>query len=199
MCQRASDGRPEPSGNDRADHLREVIQREYPTLRRRIGALLYKLCGPRRREEVADRVDEILGETVKRALQAADRFEIGRSAIAWLTGFALRIVQEQRRGQVRRPVAQSDLGDEKWRHVVEELCAADADAATIRLDIQQAMARLKESQRRILELRFFEGLDGEEFTQAAGAPTLGAARVRLTRALQALRKLFGLAEGEVTP
>jgi RNA polymerase sigma factor (sigma-70 family) len=199
MCGPASDGGNDTSGDDRAAYLREVIQREHPTLLRRIGALVYKLCGPLRREEVADRVNEILGETVKRALQAADRFDPQRSAVAWMIGIALHILQEQQRGRKRRPVAQSDLGDEKWRHGVENLCAVDSDAATIRLDIRQAMARLKESQCRILELRYVEGLDGEEFAQAAGAPSLGAARLRLARALQALRKQFDLTEGEVTP
>jgi RNA polymerase sigma factor (sigma-70 family) len=199
MCGPTSEGGNDTSGDDRADHLREIIEREHPTLRRRIGALVYKLCGPLRREEVADRVDEILSETVKRALQAADRFEMGRSAIAWMTAIALHVLQERQRERRRRPVAQSDLGDEKWRHVVEKLCTIDSNAATIRLDIRQALARLPESQRHILELRYVEGLDGEEFAQAAGAPSLGAARTRLARALQALRKQFGSTEGEVTP
>ncbi|HEY7424702.1 MAG TPA: sigma-70 family RNA polymerase sigma factor [Gemmataceae bacterium] len=198
MCGPASDGGNDPSDDDRAAYLREVIQREHPTLLRRIGALVYKLCGPLRREEVADRIAEILSEVAIRALQAADRFERGRSAIAWLMGIALHVLQERRRDQRRSPVVQSDLGEEKWRHVVDELCAVDSDTATIRLDIRQALARLKESQRHILELRYVEGLDGEEFAQAACAPSVGAARLRLARALQALRRQFGLAGGEVT-
>jgi RNA polymerase sigma factor (sigma-70 family) len=199
MCGPASDGGNDTSGNDRAAYLREVIQREHPTLLRRIGALVYKLCGQLRRDEVADRSAEILSEVAIRALQAADRFEMGRSAVAWMIGIALHILQEQQRGRTRRPVAQSDLGDEKWLHTVEELCAVDSDAATIRLDIRQALARLNKEQRYIVELRFFKGLEAEEFAQAASAPSLGAARLRLARALQALRKQFGLAEGEVTP
>jgi RNA polymerase sigma factor (sigma-70 family) len=199
MCEHASDEGHETSDDDRADHLREVIAQEYPLLFRRIGTLVYRICGQVRREEAEERIKEILNEAAMRALQSCDRFDPRRSAIPWLMGFALRILQERRRGQARRPVVQSDLGDEKWRHVLEELFAVDSDAATIRLDIRQTLARLKESQRRILELRFFEGLDGEEFARAVDAPTLGAARVRLARALQALRAQFGLAEGEVTP
>jgi DNA-directed RNA polymerase specialized sigma24 family protein len=49
-----------------------------------------------------------------------------------------------------------------------------------------------------LELRYVEGLEGEEFAQVADAPSVGAARLRLARALQALRKQFGLDGGEMT-
>jgi RNA polymerase sigma factor (sigma-70 family) len=65
--------------------------------------------------------------------------------------------------------------------------------------VRQALARLPEGQRHVLELRYFEGLDGEELAQALGAPTSGAARVRLARALQALRAQFRRGGGEVTP
>jgi RNA polymerase sigma factor (sigma-70 family) len=156
--------------------------------------LVYRICGRLRRLEIEDRVVEVLDEAVQRALQAAERFDPTRSGMAWLIGFALHVLQEQQRP--RRVVARSDLGEENWRGVVEELTSADdTDAATIRLDIRQALARLEEPQRRILELRYFSGLDGEELAQAVDAPTSGAARVRLARALQALRTAFG-ATGE---
>jgi RNA polymerase sigma-70 factor (ECF subfamily) len=194
MCEHASNVGSEPSGDDRADLLRRAIERDHALLIRRIGVLVYRICGRLRREEVEDRVVEVLNEAVKRALQAAERFDPTRSATAWLIGFALRILQEQRRS--RRVVVQSDLGDEAWRGVLEELSSADdADAATVRLDIRQALARLEDKQRDILELRYFSGLDGEELARAVDAPTSGAARVRLARALQALRAAFG-ATGE---
>ncbi len=170
-----------------------MIQEEYATLSRRIGALIYRLRGRLRRDEVRDKVDEILNETAKRALQAAERFEMGRSAIAWLMGFALRIMQEQRRGWKGRLVVQSDLGEEAWQGALNQLSTADTDAAAIGLDIRQALDRLEESKRLILEKRYFAGLDGEELAKAVDAPTAGAARVRLARALQALRAQFGSA------
>lgn len=199
MTGHAFDVGPETPREDRAGHLSRAIERDYEILFRRIRTLVYRICGPLRRDEIADRVQEVLNEAVERALRAADRFDPERSAVAWLTGFALRILQEQRRGSARRAVAQSDLGEEAWRHVLEELCAVDSDAATIRLDIRQALARLDKEQQQLLELRYFKGLDGEEFARAAGAPTLGAARVRLARALQALREQFGLGEEEERP
>ncbi|HEY7308765.1 MAG TPA: sigma-70 family RNA polymerase sigma factor [Gemmataceae bacterium] len=196
MCGPASDAGPETTCDDRGEHLRRAIEREHLTLLRRIAVLVYRVCGRLRRDEIAQRVPEVLNEAVQRALKAADRFDPSRSAVAWLMGFALRILQEQRRPG--RVVVQSDLGDDNWRQVLEGLCAADADAATIRLDIRQALARLEAKKRRILELHFFEGLDGEELARVVDAPSAGAARVRLTRALQALRKQFGPAGAEVT-
>ncbi|MHB8648515.1 MAG: sigma-70 family RNA polymerase sigma factor [Thermomicrobiales bacterium] len=180
-------------------HLRGVIEREEAILHRRISVLVYKVCGALRPAEVADRAQEILNEAVSRGLQNAAKFEMGRSATAWLMGIALHVLQEQLRGRARRAVVQSDLGDAAWRQALQGLCTVDSDAAMIRLDIRQALARLDEPQRRVVELRYFKGLDGEELARALGAPTAGAARVRLTRALQALRTQFGLTEGEVTP
>lgn len=187
-------GHDSPSGlernaDDPADHLRQAIEREHEALSRRIAVLVYRLCGRLRRDEIADRVAEVLNEAVKRALQSAAAFDPQRSATAWLMGFALRILQEQR--HPHRVVVQSDLGDAAWRGALEEMCAAgNEEATTIRLDIQQALKRLDESQRRAIELRYFQGLDGEELARTLDAPTAGAARVRLARALQVLRAAF---------
>jgi RNA polymerase sigma factor (sigma-70 family) len=195
MGEQATNKGSEKTDEDRADCIRLAIECDYPLLLRRISVLVYRLCGRLRREEVEGRVIEILGEAVKRALQGAASFDPARSATAWLIGIALRILQEQRRA--RRVVVQSDLGEVAWRGALEELCAADdAEATTIRLDIRQALERLDEPQRRAIELRYFEGMDGEELARALDAPTAGAARVRRARALQALRAAFGAAEGE---
>lgn len=196
MCGRASPSETETPGHDPAELLREAINREYAVLVRRLAVLVYRVCGRLRREEVEDRVTEVLNEAVKRALQGAASFDPARSVTAWLMGFALRILLEQRRGS-RRAVVQSDLGDEAWRGALEELCTADdSQAATIRLDIRQALERLDEPRRRAIELRYFEGLDGEELARALNAPAAGAARVRLARALQALRAAFGASPDE---
>jgi RNA polymerase sigma factor (sigma-70 family) len=195
MRGRDSPSDPQTVSEDPADHLRQAIDREYAVLSRRIAVLVYRLCGRLRRDEVADRVTEILNEAVKRALQNAPSFDPQRSATAWLMGFALRILQETR--HPRRAIVQSDLGEAAWGGALEELCSADgAEETTIRLDIRQGLARLDDGQRRIIELRYFEGLDGEELARALNAPTAGAARVRLARALQALRAAFGVSGDE---
>lgn len=196
MCGRASNAKPEPAGDEAADHLRQAIERDYAVLFRRVAVLVYRICGRLRRDEVADRVHEVLDEAVQRALQAASAFDRQRSASAWLMAFAVRILYEQHRS-ARRQVVQSDLGEPAWQAVVADLCAADnAEMTSLRLDMRQSLARLKEDQRRVLELRYFKGLDGEELAMALGAPTSGAARVRLARALQALRAVLGVSGEE---
>ncbi|HZV07303.1 MAG TPA: sigma-70 family RNA polymerase sigma factor [Gemmataceae bacterium] len=199
MCGRASPSEPETPGPDPADFLRQAIERNWDVLVRRLTVLVYRVCGRLRREEVQDRVVEVLNEAVRRALQNAAAFDPARSATAWIMGIALRVLQEQRRTG-RRTVVQSDLGDAVWRGALEELCSADdSQTATIRLDIRQALARLDESQRRIIQLRYTDGLDGEELARELNAPTAGAARVRLARALQALRAAFGPSGDEEQP
>src|SRR5262249_38243651 len=98
MCGSASNAARETTEDDRADRLRQAIVAAYDVLAHRVSGLVYRLCGRLRREEVVDRVREVLDEAVKRALQAAEQFNPERSATAWLIGFSLRILQEQRRG-----------------------------------------------------------------------------------------------------
>jgi RNA polymerase sigma-70 factor (ECF subfamily) len=183
-----------------ADHLRAAVERDYDALCRRVGVLVYKSCGALRRDEVAERVQEVLDESVRRALAAAGRFDVGRSASAWLLGIAARVLHEQRRERAARPVPASDLGGDAWREVLDGLYAVpDGEAAVIRLDVRQALARLGEADRAALEGRYFDGLDGEELARALGAPSAGAARVRVCRALQALRAQFGVGREEGGP
>jgi RNA polymerase sigma-70 factor (ECF subfamily) len=183
-----------------ADHLRAAVERDYDSLCRRVGLLVYKSCGALRRDEVAERVQEVLDESVRRALAAAERFDAGRSASAWLLGIAARVLHEQRRERAARPVPASDLGGDRWREVLEGLYAVpDGEAAVIRLDVRQALARLGEAERAALERRYFDGLDGEDLARALGAPSAGATRVRVCRAMQALRAQFGVGREEGGP
>lgn len=183
-----------------AEQLRAAVERDYDALCRRVGVLVYKSCGALRRDEVAERVQEVLDESVRRALAAAGRFDAGRSAAAWLLGIASRVLHEQRRERAARPVPASDLGGDAWREVLGSLVAApEGEAAVIRLDVRQALARLGEADRAALERRYFDGLDGDELARALGAPSAGAARVRVCRALQALRGQFGVGREERGP
>ena len=59
--------------------------------------------------------------------------------------------------------------------------------------------KVSPEERRAIEFRYYKGLDGEELARALGVSTPGAARVRVCRALQALRTLFAPAEEEVFP
>ncbi len=63
---------------------------------------------------------------------------------------------------------------------------------------RRSLASLPE-ERRAIEFRYYQGLDGEELAAALGVSTPGAARVRVCRALQSLRTHFAPAEEEVFP
>jgi DNA-directed RNA polymerase specialized sigma24 family protein len=59
------------------------------------------------------------------------------------------------------------------------------------------LTRLSPSARMALECRFWRDLGGRELAQALGAPSEVAARVRVARAVQALRDLFDRDASEV--
>jgi DNA-directed RNA polymerase specialized sigma24 family protein len=186
----------DPVADRRAALLRAAVECDHAVLCRRVGALVYRLCGPLRRDEVADVVQEVLNEAVGRALRAAGRFEEGRSVTAWLIGIALRVLHERRRSRAAGPVSGTDLGGAAWREALEALCVGPGDeVAAVRLDVRQALARLAPADRTLIEKRYFEGLDGDELARATGAPNSGAARVRLCRALQRLRPLLCDSDG----
>ena len=163
---------------------------------RRVAVLVYRVCGRLRRDEVADRVKEVFNEAVQPRLASGSTFDPQRSATAWLMGFALHILQEQRRP--RRAVVQSDLGEEAWRAALADLCSADdADAATIRLDIRQALARLDEPQRRVAGTALFRGAGRRRVGESSErAIVRGRARAPDAGAASACGRLFGASGGE---
>jgi RNA polymerase sigma factor (sigma-70 family) len=155
---------------------------------------------------VLDRSDglasEILHEAVREALQHAHRFDPARSATAWVRGIAAQQLLTRRRTEARahRCVPATVLGEEAWAAALGQLCSGAADVAVAgRLDLEQALGRLAPADRRALECRYYQGLDGDELAIALGVSTPGAARVRVCRALQALRTHFRSAAGEVVP
>jgi RNA polymerase sigma factor (sigma-70 family) len=189
---------PEPSADAPAALLHAAVAEQHAHLCRSIGGMVYRVCGRMHPDAVAERVHEILNETVQRALGQANQFDPSRSAFSWLMGIAARVLAGQRRQDVRdhRQTLQTDLG-EKWEAALAKLCSVPADAAA-RIDLQQALAQLDESARHALECRYTRGLEGDDLARALDVATAGAARVRVCRALQALRKLIGAADSEVT-
>jgi DNA-directed RNA polymerase specialized sigma24 family protein len=144
---------------------------------------------------------EILQEATREALKHAADFDPTRSATAWVRGIAARLLQTRRRAEARarRCVPASVLGDETWVAVLGQLSTGSADAAVAaRLDLEQVLGRMTHQDRQAIEYRYYRGLDGEALANALGVATAGAARVRVCRALAALRARFRLSE-EVLP
>ena len=92
------------------------------------------------------------------------------------------------------------LGEDAWATALAEHCTGSSDATVAgRLDLEQALARITAEERRTIEFRYYQGLDGQDLATALGVSTPGAARVRVCRALQSLRAHFAPVAEEVFP
>ena len=175
-----------------AERLRSAIARDYERLCAYVATLVRRFEGPMRHDLVCERVEEIVAEAVGRALERADAFDPRRSAFHWVTGIAINVIREARR-RAGRPihVKQTDLGEPAWRRVLESLIdpAMHQDGSQVER-LQQALSKLRESDRRLLELGCVRGLDGAALAREVGAPSPGAARVRLCRAAKALAEAY---------
>jgi RNA polymerase sigma factor (sigma-70 family) len=185
-----------------AARIRAVVEKEHEQLLRSVAMLVANTERHLRWSNVMERAQEILAEAVAEALKHAEGFDLTRSAGAWIRGIAARRFANSRREEARdrRCVSATTLGDEGWARALERRCTEPADPAVDgRLDIEQALSRISAEERRAIELRYYQGLGGEELASALGVPTPGAARLRVCRALQALRDHFPPTEGEVLP
>lgn len=151
----------ESAANDagvKADQLRAVIARDYHRLCSYIAPIVLKYEGPLRFDRLRERVEEVVGAAVERALERAGSYDTKRAAFPWLVGTAVNVLRELGRAARRSQVRQTDLGAE-WENALESLVdqgGADPDADTGRM--RRALARLKESERQVLELGLVRGL-----------------------------------------
>jgi RNA polymerase sigma factor (sigma-70 family) len=185
-----------------AAQLRAAIDADHEALLRSVAVLVSRSQARRRWPEVLDLAAEVLHEAVREALAQAARFDPSRSATAWVRGIAARLLLSRRRAdaRARRCVTATGLGEEAWETAIQGLCTGPADPDIGgRLDLEQALARISADERQALEARYFQGLNGTELARALGVATTGAARVRVCRALQALRSQLRPAAEEVSP
>lgn len=192
---------PEIAAHERAARIRAVLESEADGLFRVIFVKIQKAFKHLRRDEVVDQAYEVLNETARRALARPETLDPTRSAFAWLVGIGVNVLLERGRGvtRERRQVAGTDLGDAAWEALLGTLQRGPSDDALgDRIDLYEALGRLDTESRHTLECRFFRGLDGEGLAEALGAPSVGAARVRVSRALQRLRDQFGAEGPEVS-
>ncbi len=182
--------------------IRAAIEEEHEPLLRSIAVLVARTGRDLRWAEVMEIASEILHEAVQEALKHADRFDPARSATAWIRGIAARLLLNRRRAEARiwRCTPAAVLGEEAWAAALGQHCTGSTDGAVAgRLDLEQALARISPDERRAIEFRYYQGLDGDELAAALGVSSPGAARVRVCRALQSLRTHFSAAEEEVFP
>jgi len=193
---------PEIAAHECAARIRAVLEGDAEGLYRVLAVKIRMTSRHLRREEVAERAYEVLDETARRALARPESLDPTRSAFAWLVGIGVHVLLERVRdtARERRHVNVTDLGDKAWEAVLGRLHRGTTDdAAGDRLDLHEALGRLDPGARLALECRFFRGLDGGELAEALGAASAGAARDRVSRALQRLRDLIGANRPEVSP
>lgn len=183
---------------ERMELLRDVISRESTTLIRSLCPIIRSIGGFSSAEAVLERAADVFNEAVEIALSNADRYDPERSAYAWIKGIAINVLRGTRRDAARergRVARQADLGD-RWE-IVLQIADRREDATEDRMDVRDALDQLDPDSRHALVSRYFRGLDGQELADAIGAPTPGAARVRLVRARQKLERLLPPPEPEV--
>jgi RNA polymerase sigma-70 factor (ECF subfamily) len=123
--------------------------------------------------------EDVVAETFIRAWAGIDRYrDTGAPFIAWLHGIARHVVADEL-ARRRRVEPRAEPPEHSKELSVDE-----------RLTLAQAMDRLPQQQRQVLELKFLVGLTNSEVAAALGKTT-GAVNAKQWRALEALRKTLG--------
>ncbi|MFC0624005.1 RNA polymerase sigma factor [Kribbella deserti] len=143
-----------------------------------LGFALRRVCSP---EDASD----IVAETMLVAWRRIDEVPIDGTARLWLYGVARRVLANHRRGQARR-----DRLGERLRLQLVQVAPDPTDSIDSNTVVRAAMARLGESDRELLMLTGWEGLDPREVAIVLGVPAR-TVRTRLHRARTRLRKLLG--------
>lgn len=155
-----------------------LVEREIPRLRRYARALTRS----------ADRADDLVQETLLRAISKSHLWQAGTDIRAWL----FTIMHNHYVNMVRRAMRDDATVD------IEQMSASlvantDPTASSQLRELEQSLARLPGEQREVILLVGLEGMSYETAAQVLSVP-VGTVRSRLSRGRDALRRLMGLAE-----
>ncbi len=171
-----------------ADAIRSAVGREFEEIARSVGAMVRSVGGGRGREWLRQRTEDVLAEAVCRALERPESYDPGRPAKFWIVGIAWHVMKGEARVESGRP-RQAVLDEAAWESVIGVI-DLDGRRAADHLDVERMLSRLSSQHRTLIELRYLRGLSDDEILAETAAPSAGAVRVRVHRALQALRDLF---------
>jgi RNA polymerase sigma-70 factor (ECF subfamily) len=159
-----------------------LVEQEIPRLRRYARALTRS----------ADRADDLVQDTLVRALNKGHLWQPGTDIRAWL----FTIMHNQFVNAVRRDAREAATID--IEHVSSTLVATTDPTARRQLaELDRALARLPAEQREVVLLVGLEGMAYESAAQILGVP-IGTIRSRLSRGRETLRELMGR-EDEAKP
>jgi RNA polymerase sigma-70 factor (ECF subfamily) len=152
-----------------------LVEQEIPRLRRYARALTH----------ATDRADDLVQDTLVRALSKLHLWQPGTDLRAWL----FTIMHHQFVNTVRREARERTTVD--IEHVSSTLAATtDPTVGRQLIELERALARLPTEQREVVLLVGLEGMPYESVAEILGVPT-GTVRSRLSRGRERLRELMG--------
>ena len=163
---------------DKLSEFHRLIERQIPRLRR------YALALTRNR----DRADDLVQDTLGRALAKEQFWQPGTNIRAWL----FTIMHNQNVNNVRRYIR--DSAELDIEQISPTLTATTDPTVTRKMfELERALAQLPLEQHQVILL---VGLEGMSYEDTAGILTIpvGTVRSRLSRARDALRKLLDMDE-----
>jgi RNA polymerase sigma-70 factor (ECF subfamily) len=174
--------------------LREAIERESADLRRTVELYVYRFTTVRAPDRLAELAAEILQDVVVRALANAQAFDPARRPLPWLLGIALNVVRERSREQRREAETryQPDVrtgADSPADPLADVLSRLHDRESTSAYGVIELLDLVDARDREVLRLVYVEGLPGPALAERLGIKE-GAARVRLSRALQRLARAY---------
>ena len=173
--------RPLPTGpvrngtpaSEREPDFRADLLSVTPSLR----AFALSLVGDR------DRADDLVQDTILRALQKQDRFEPGTNVQAWLFTILRNLFYSDYRRRKREVEDVDGLYAAKLSTLPEQLGCAEFEA------LRSALARLSDEPREAVLLVGAQGYSYEQVAEVCGAP-LGTIKSRVNRARKRLAELL---------
>jgi RNA polymerase sigma-70 factor (ECF subfamily) len=161
-----------------ADAFATAIAAEIPRLRRFARVLA----------RGSDAADDLVQETLLRAITARAQFEPGTNLRAWLFTILRHARAAAARRAARSPIVEADT-------LPESAVSGGQEERQAMRDVASAFRKLARIHREALWLVVVEGLDYAEAARILDVPP-GTLRSRLSRAREALRDAIGMNPGD---
>jgi RNA polymerase sigma-70 factor (ECF subfamily) len=162
--------------------FRQRLEEEIPRLRRYARALTTD----------ASRADDLVHDTLVRALAKQHLWQPGTDLRAWL----FTLMHNQNVNHIRRAIREGTSIDIEQ---VSSLTAnTDPSSSRMLFELRRALNKLPESQRQLVLLIGLEGMSYEQAAEVFKIP-VGTVRSRLSRGREALRELMAMNEGTSAP
>ena len=152
-----------------------LIEQEIPRLRRYARALTRN----------ADRADDLVQDTLTRAIAKAHLWQPGTDIRAWL----FTIMHNQNVNEVRRAIR--DHANVDVEECAKLVATTDPTASRQLRELERALAQMLEEQRQVVLLVGLEGMSYEDAAAILNVP-IGTIRSRLSRGRESLRKLLDM-------